>query len=194
MVSSATNIHHAHWYHFSCNKNVCVDRTNAEELKYAKLHAPNSNSSGGITDDTTLPNLLSGDSFLNATESTIIDEVYSDINSTASTVLDTTIFNSLEHVFFEDRHSQMFYINLYTILIVGATIFTVLRSWLFFKICMHASKVLHNTMFSNILQATMRFFDTNPSGKRNYNYLVFNSLFCWFKIMSKSNVCFSHML
>lgn len=30
---------------------------------------------------------------------------------------------------------------------------------------MRASKVLHNKMFSSILGATMRFFDTNPSGR-----------------------------
>lgn len=36
---------------------------------------------------------------------------------------------------------------------------------MFFNICMRASKVLHNKMFSSILGATMRFFDTNPSGR-----------------------------
>lgn len=30
---------------------------------------------------------------------------------------------------------------------------------------MHASKVLHDRMFGSILKATMRFFDTNPSGR-----------------------------
>lgn len=36
---------------------------------------------------------------------------------------------------------------------------------MFFSICMRASKVLHNRMFKSILNATMRFFDTNPSGR-----------------------------
>lgn len=30
---------------------------------------------------------------------------------------------------------------------------------------MHASKVLHDKMFANILRAPMRFFDTNASGR-----------------------------
>nr|CAD7462471.1 unnamed protein product [Timema tahoe] len=35
----------------------------------------------------------------------------------------------------------------------------------FFKVCMNASIGLHDTMFRSILQGTMRFFDTNPSGR-----------------------------
>lgn len=42
---------------------------------------------------------------------------------------------------------------------------TVFRGYLFFKVCMHASKVLHDRMFGSILRSTMRFFDTNPSGR-----------------------------
>lgn len=42
---------------------------------------------------------------------------------------------------------------------------TLLRSYLFFKICMTASKNLHNKMFIKILHAPMRFFDLNPSGR-----------------------------
>ena len=42
---------------------------------------------------------------------------------------------------------------------------TIFRGFLFFKICMHASKVLHDRMFCSILNATMRFFDQNPSGR-----------------------------
>jgi ATP-binding cassette, subfamily C (CFTR/MRP), member 4 len=39
------------------------------------------------------------------------------------------------------------------------------RSLLFLWVCMRSSIKLHNQMFSNILTATMRFFDTNPSGR-----------------------------
>lgn len=42
---------------------------------------------------------------------------------------------------------------------------TLLRSYTFFKICMTASKNLHNKMFIAILHAPMRFFDLNPSGR-----------------------------
>ncbi|KAL3283201.1 hypothetical protein HHI36_006350 [Cryptolaemus montrouzieri] len=56
-------------------------------------------------------------------------------------------------------------IVIYTLLIFFAIVLTTARSLLFYKICMNASTNLHNLMFSNILQATMRFFDTNPSGR-----------------------------
>lgn len=62
-------------------------------------------------------------------------------------------------------YSQDFYIYLYTFFIIGSIVLTTSRSLLFFKVCMQASKNLHNTMFSNLLQATMRFFDVNPSGR-----------------------------
>ncbi|CAH0557612.1 unnamed protein product [Brassicogethes aeneus] len=57
------------------------------------------------------------------------------------------------------------YIYVYTFFIIAAIILTNARSMLFFKICMNASRNLHNKMFMNILQAPMRFFDTNPSGR-----------------------------
>nr|CAH7718231.1 unnamed protein product [Callosobruchus chinensis] len=58
-----------------------------------------------------------------------------------------------------------YYVNIYTLYIFGAVILTSVRSIFYFKICMTASKVLHNRMFACILQAPMRFFDTNPSGR-----------------------------
>lgn len=63
--------------------------------------------------------------------------------------------------------SQDFYIAVYTIFIVSSMILTPARSFMFYKIFMNASKGLHKKMFSNVLAAPMRFFDTNPSGKKN---------------------------
>ncbi|KAL3283197.1 hypothetical protein HHI36_006347 [Cryptolaemus montrouzieri] len=57
------------------------------------------------------------------------------------------------------------YIKVYTVLILLAIFLTSFRSVLFFKICMNSARKLHNLMFANILQAKMRFFDTNPSGR-----------------------------
>lgn len=54
---------------------------------------------------------------------------------------------------------------IYGALIIAVVIMTTFRGFLFFKICMHASKVLHDRMFACILHATMRFFDTTPSGR-----------------------------
>ncbi|XP_034488877.1 multidrug resistance-associated protein 4-like [Drosophila innubila] len=50
-------------------------------------------------------------------------------------------------------------------LIIAVVVMTTFRGFLFFKTCMHASKVLHDRMFISILHATMRFFDMNPSGR-----------------------------
>ncbi|XP_059222915.1 probable multidrug resistance-associated protein lethal(2)03659 [Stomoxys calcitrans] len=54
---------------------------------------------------------------------------------------------------------------IYTALIAAVVIMIILRCYLFLKTCMHASKVLHERMFSCILKATMSFFDENPSGR-----------------------------
>ncbi|XP_017085489.2 ATP-binding cassette sub-family C member 4 [Drosophila eugracilis] len=54
---------------------------------------------------------------------------------------------------------------IYGALIIAVVIMSTFRGFLFFKICMHASKVLHDRMFACILHATMRFFDTTPSGR-----------------------------
>lgn len=35
----------------------------------------------------------------------------------------------------------------------------------FMKVCMRASKNLHNNMFNNIVYTTIRFFNMNPSGR-----------------------------
>ncbi|XP_021934289.1 multidrug resistance-associated protein 4-like isoform X2 [Zootermopsis nevadensis] len=56
-------------------------------------------------------------------------------------------------------------IYIYTTFILGSVFITSIRSIFFFKVCMTASKILHDNMFRCILAATMRFFDTNPSGR-----------------------------
>ncbi|XP_037300681.1 multidrug resistance-associated protein 4 [Manduca sexta] len=58
-----------------------------------------------------------------------------------------------------------YYIYIWAILILSCVVFTTGRSVMFLWVCMRSSINLHNTMFSNILAATMRFFDTNPSGR-----------------------------
>ncbi|XP_017777905.1 PREDICTED: probable multidrug resistance-associated protein lethal(2)03659 [Nicrophorus vespilloides] len=57
------------------------------------------------------------------------------------------------------------YILIYSVLILLTVVLTIVRSLAFYKVCMNSSKSLHNNMFGNILEATMRFFDTNPSGR-----------------------------
>lgn len=56
-------------------------------------------------------------------------------------------------------------IYVYTFCIIACTATTLLRSFLYMKVCMNSGRNLHNTMFSNLLQARMSFFHTNPSGE-----------------------------
>ncbi|XP_048006653.1 ATP-binding cassette subfamily C member 4-like [Leguminivora glycinivorella] len=58
-----------------------------------------------------------------------------------------------------------FYIYIWAIGIFGCIVLTTGRSILFLWVCMRSSIRLHNQIFGNILAATMRFFDTNPSGR-----------------------------
>ncbi|KAL3283218.1 hypothetical protein HHI36_006367 [Cryptolaemus montrouzieri] len=50
--------------------------------------------------------------------------------------------------------------------IVGTiVIITIIRSLAFFKLCMRASKNLHNNMFSKVVHGTMHFFNANTAGR-----------------------------
>lgn len=55
-------------------------------------------------------------------------------------------------------------VYVYTICVICCIFFVVLRSLLFVRLCVCASRKIHESMFTNLLQATMRFFNTNPSG------------------------------
>ncbi|XP_011647242.1 multidrug resistance-associated protein 4-like isoform X2 [Pogonomyrmex barbatus] len=54
---------------------------------------------------------------------------------------------------------------IYGCFIIISVVVTTTRNFIFFKICMNASKNLHNFMFSCLLKAPMSFFDNNPSGR-----------------------------
>ncbi|CAH1981029.1 unnamed protein product [Acanthoscelides obtectus] len=95
------------------------------------------------------------DLYLNTT-----NNAYDSLNG--STLIAVAVNYTDPEPWLDDRS---YYVNIYTLFIFGAVILTSLRSIFYFKICMTASKVLHNQMFSCILQAPMRFFDTNPSGR-----------------------------
>ncbi|XP_031366804.1 multidrug resistance-associated protein 4-like isoform X3 [Apis dorsata] len=54
---------------------------------------------------------------------------------------------------------------IYGSFIITSIVLTSIRNIVFYKICMNASKNLHNLMFSCLLKAPMVFFDTHPSGR-----------------------------
>ena len=60
---------------------------------------------------------------------------------------------------------QDFYLVIYSIFVVGLVFFTLLRTQLFFKLTIAASRILHLRMFSALLRAPSYFFDTNSIGE-----------------------------
>lgn len=54
---------------------------------------------------------------------------------------------------------------IYGLLIVAVVAVTLSRGFIFFAVCMRASKKLHDKSFLSLLHSPMRFFDTNPSGR-----------------------------
>lgn len=56
-------------------------------------------------------------------------------------------------------------IYIYSGITIVTILITLLRSFSFFFICMRASIKMHNTMFKSIIGATMRFFNSNSSGR-----------------------------
>ncbi|XP_044266867.1 ATP-binding cassette subfamily C member 4-like isoform X2 [Tribolium madens] len=56
-------------------------------------------------------------------------------------------------------------IYVYTAIIGALIVFSIVRSMSFFKSCMTASVRLHDKMFTSIINASMRFFYTNSSGR-----------------------------
>ncbi|CAD6227313.1 GSCOCT00011969001.2-RA-CDS [Cotesia congregata] len=56
-------------------------------------------------------------------------------------------------------------IYIYLALLIIFTVLSVLKCYCLVAIGMRAARKLHNLMFKNILQATMYFFNTNPSGR-----------------------------
>ncbi|KAF5283718.1 hypothetical protein FQR65_LT13753 [Abscondita terminalis] len=65
----------------------------------------------------------------------------------------------------ELRQMKNLLLLIYTSLITALIILSFGRLVAFINLCMKASINLHNNMFKSIVRATMRFFNTNPSGR-----------------------------
>lgn len=57
------------------------------------------------------------------------------------------------------------YIYIYAGITIATIVVTLVRSFSFYTMCMRASMRLHDQMFRSISEATMRFFNTNTSGR-----------------------------
>lgn len=71
------------------------------------------------------------------------------------------IVSPLPKSIYHDRDVQ---IEIYSGLICGLFFASLLRTMVFFNICMTASVNLHESMFLGVLRAPMKFFETNPIG------------------------------
>jgi len=137
--------------------NPFIFRSNNDE--YVKYK--NTEGLSNDTDSTNNTDLTDYDSLLhhNDTYDSLIDASFRD---TDTTVIVYTVFIIGCIIFTVIRYFRSSYtVQIYTIDVLSVCH----RSLLFFWMCIRASINLHDTMFSNILQATMRFFDTNPSGR-----------------------------
>lgn len=54
---------------------------------------------------------------------------------------------------------------IYSGIIVSLFVLGFTRSFFFYWVCSKCSQALHDNMFSNIIRATMHFYNTNPSGE-----------------------------
>lgn len=54
---------------------------------------------------------------------------------------------------------------IYTALIFILFLLTLQRSFSFFKMCLNISRKMHDNLFRSVVQATMTFFNRNPSGR-----------------------------
>lgn len=83
------------------------------------------------------------------------------------------ILNNTENVLEEGNEVVIEYqalstytcVYIYAGLIVALAITALARSMLFYKLAMLSSQKLHDNMFKSVIYTTMRFFDTNPSGR-----------------------------
>ncbi|XP_034942392.1 probable multidrug resistance-associated protein lethal(2)03659 isoform X1 [Chelonus insularis] len=64
-----------------------------------------------------------------------------------------------------DITPAILYIYIYTGLVLSIFIVGITRSLLFFNLCVRNSQSLHDRSFGALIRTSMRFFDTNPSGR-----------------------------
>ena len=81
-----------------------------------------------------------------------------------STTKESAQFSLLQDFWVKVLNEEISIIT-YGVLIITVVILLTLQSLLFFRYCIQASIRLHNDMFSTVVNATMRFYNINPSGR-----------------------------
>lgn len=89
-------------------------------------------------------------------------QTFLESNSTLNTTLPENL-NTPKNV---DRNYMLY---VYGGLVIGSVIMSTYRNILLYKICKRTSFNVHKMMLNCIMNAPMRFFDANPSGKWNTN-------------------------
>ncbi|CAH1113752.1 unnamed protein product [Psylliodes chrysocephalus] len=85
------------------------------------------------------------------------------LNATLNASNPTTTSTTSSYDFW--HFSRQTSIIIYSVIIILLVVVTMVRSFTFFIVCMRASTRLHDNMFTSITRATMRFFNTNSSGR-----------------------------
>ncbi|XP_054272885.1 probable multidrug resistance-associated protein lethal(2)03659 [Macrosteles quadrilineatus] len=84
---------------------------------------------------------------------------------TTTTMLPSTATNTTETTLLSLPLTRDMCVYVFSAITAATVIVTLFRSYLFFYLCMRASRRLHDTMFNSITRATMHFFNTNSSGR-----------------------------
>ncbi|XP_050309650.1 ATP-binding cassette sub-family C member 4-like isoform X2 [Anthonomus grandis grandis] len=137
--------------HFNDNQTIIYDNNPSDIL----MLNPSSNDTYSLLNNSNVSNSLT----------------YSHEKGTSNVL--NTILGNMPNVFDKLETGTTYYtliktniaMYIYGALILLAIILTTARSLLFFKAAMEASKNIHSKMFHRILEAPMRFFDTNSSGR-----------------------------
>ncbi|CAG4922635.1 unnamed protein product [Colias eurytheme] len=153
LVTSAGDLWLTHWMND-------VEATHEFEV-YSLGNMTDSPNSTDVNDTLSVLDVTTDASLLVAPESTTtMNPNLTVIGTMMKTAI--TMQNITSH---DQPFDHSYYIYVWAAAIVGCILFTTGRSLVFLFVCMRSSIRLHNRMFSNILAATMRFFDTNPSGR-----------------------------
>ncbi|KAL4705012.1 hypothetical protein ACJJTC_009800 [Scirpophaga incertulas] len=160
VITSAGDLWLTHWMNdveLSVNETQAIGRSNGNDTS---LNNTNVYFDTSVFNDTNAYNAFTDAPALNRTELPYTADNMTVIDTLVKTVITmqsiTTPAGQIDHPY---------YIYIWTIGIIGCIVLTTFRSLLFLWVCMRSSITLHNKMFSNILSATMRFFDTNASGR-----------------------------